>query len=114
VSGGYVDMYISLTSLLLIQDAVSYHIILESRRSVDPQHHLSPYRVLPLIFPFKLRMQVFGMHYRGIVDTRDADWYDTVLKECLSLDVNDFLHDVSSYVTNRPLPPYYAAATTGG
>jgi hypothetical protein len=53
------------------------------------------------------------MHYRGIVDIRDADWYDTVLKECLSLDIND-LHDVSLYVTNWPLPPYHATATGCG
>jgi hypothetical protein len=43
-------MHISCTSLILIRDAVSYHIILESRMSVDPQHHFSPYRMLPLIF----------------------------------------------------------------
>jgi hypothetical protein len=54
------------------------------------------------------------MHYRGIMDSRDADWYDTVLKECSSLDINDFLHDVSPYVTNRPLPLYRAVATVGG
>jgi hypothetical protein len=54
------------------------------------------------------------MHYRGIVDIRDADWYDTLLKECSSLDVNDFLHDVSPYVTNWPLPPYRVVATIGG
>jgi hypothetical protein len=54
------------------------------------------------------------MHYCGIVDIRDVDWYDTVLKECSSLDVNDFLHDVSPYMTNRSLPPYRAAATAGG
>jgi hypothetical protein len=29
------------------------------------------------------------MHYRGIVDSRDAEWYDAVLDEHLSLDVND-------------------------
>jgi hypothetical protein len=34
-----------------------------------------------------------------------------VLDECSSLDVNDFLHDVSPYVTNRLLPPYRAPAT---
>ena len=56
-------------------------------------------------------MHVFGMHYRGIMDNRDVDWYDVVLKECLSLDVNNFLHDVNPYVTNRPLPPYRVAAT---
>jgi hypothetical protein len=54
------------------------------------------------------------MHYRGIVDIRDADWYDTVLKDCSSLHVNDFLHDISPYVTNWPLPPYRTAATAGG
>jgi hypothetical protein len=54
------------------------------------------------------------MYYRGIVDSHDADWYDTMLKECSSLDINDFLHDVSPYVTNRPLPPYRAAAIAGG
>ena len=37
-----------------------------------------------------------------------------MLKECLLLDINNFLHDVSPYVTNRPLPPYHAAATTSG
>jgi hypothetical protein len=59
-------------------------------------------------------MQVFGMHYRGIVDSRDFEWYDEVLKACLSLDVNDFLHDVSPYVTNQLLPLYRAAATASG
>jgi hypothetical protein len=36
------------------------------------------------------------MHYRGIVDSRDAEWYDAVLDECSSLDVNDFLHIAAS------------------
>jgi hypothetical protein len=54
------------------------------------------------------------MHYRGIVDFHDSEWYDEVLKACSSLDVNDFLHDVSPYVTNRPLPPYRAAVTASG
>jgi hypothetical protein len=49
------------------------------------------------------------MHYRGIMDSRDAEWYDAVLDECSSLDVNDFLHNVNPYVTNRPLPPYRGA-----
>jgi hypothetical protein len=51
------------------------------------------------------------MHYHGIVDSCDAEWYDAVLDECSLLDVNDFLHDVSLYVTNRPLPPYWEAVT---
>jgi hypothetical protein len=54
------------------------------------------------------------MHYRGIMDICDADWYDTVLKECSSLEINNFLHDVSLYVTNQLLPPYCVAATVGG
>jgi hypothetical protein len=51
------------------------------------------------------------MHYRGIVDSRDAEWYDAVLDKYSSLDINDFLHDVSPYVTNRLLPPYQGAIT---
>jgi hypothetical protein len=50
------------------------------------------------------------MHYCGIVDSRDSEWYDEVLKACSSLEVNDFLHDASPYVSNRPLPPYRGAA----
>jgi hypothetical protein len=53
------------------------------------------------------------MHYRGIVDNHDVDWYDAVLKQYSTLEVNDFLHDISPYVTNRPLPPFHAAATSG-
>jgi hypothetical protein len=53
------------------------------------------------------------MHYRGIMDASDSEWYDEVLKACSSLDVNDFLHDVSPYVTNWPLLPYRAATTSG-
>ena len=51
------------------------------------------------------------MHYRSIVDSCDFEWYDKVLKACVSLDVNDFLHDISPYVMNRLLPPYHVAAT---
>jgi hypothetical protein len=54
------------------------------------------------------------MHYRGIVNSCDSEWYDEVLKAYSSLDVNDFLHNVSPYGTNRPLPPYRAAATASG
>ena len=54
------------------------------------------------------------MHYCGIMDICDVDWSDIVLKECSSLDVNDFLHDVSLYMTNRLLPPYRATAIVGG
>ena len=44
------------------------------------------------------------MHYYRIVDSRDAEWNDAVLDECSTLEVNDFLHDVNSYVTNQLLP----------
>ena len=54
------------------------------------------------------------MYYRGIVEDGDLEWYEVVLKEYKSLDVNDFLHDVSPCMTNRPLPPICAVATTGG
>ena len=37
-----------------------------------------------------------------------------MLKECLLLDINDFLYNVSPYVTNWPLPLYHTAATVGG
>jgi hypothetical protein len=54
------------------------------------------------------------MHYCGIVDSRDSEWYDKVLKVCSSLDVNDFLYNVSPCVTNWPLPLYRVAATASG
>ena len=54
------------------------------------------------------------MHDRGIVDSRDVDWYDAVLKECSSLDISNFLHIISPYMMNRPLPPYHATATASG
>jgi hypothetical protein len=47
-------------------------------------------------------MQLFGMHYRGIVDAPDLEWYTPILDECKSLDINDFLHDVSPYVVTQP------------
>jgi hypothetical protein len=106
-------MHNSLSSSVLILDAVTFHFILDSRMSVDPQHHIFPLSCVSST-PLNVRMQVFGMHYRGIVDSRDSEWYDAVLKECLSLDVSDFLHDVSPYVTNRPLPPYRVAAIATG
>jgi hypothetical protein len=39
------------------------------------------------------------------------EWYTAILKECKSLGINDFLHDVSPYVVTRPLPPQRAAPT---
>jgi hypothetical protein len=50
-------------------------------------------------------MQLFGLYYLGIMDPLDLEWYTTILNECKSLDINDFLHDVSSYVVTQPLPP---------
>ena len=49
-------------------------------------------------------MQLFGLNYWTIVDPVDVKWYTAILKECTKLDINDFLHDVSLYVTNRLLP----------
>ena len=43
------------------------------------------------------------------MDPTDLKQYTTILEEYKSLDINDFLHDVSLYVVNRPLPPQRAA-----
>ena len=51
------------------------------------------------------------MHYRGIVDSPDDEWYDAELDKDKSLDVNDFLHDVNLFVTNRLLSLNCAPAT---
>jgi hypothetical protein len=50
-------------------------------------------------------VQLFGLNYRGIIDPTDLEWYTAILEECKSLDINDFLHDVSPYVVTRTLPP---------
>jgi hypothetical protein len=39
------------------------------------------------------------------MDPLDLEWYNAILNECKSPDINDFLHDVSSYVVTRPLLP---------
>jgi hypothetical protein len=54
-------------------------------------------------------VQLFGLNYRGIMDPTDLEWYIAILEECKSLDINDFLHNVSPYVVNRTLPPQRAA-----
>jgi hypothetical protein len=56
-------------------------------------------------------MQLFGLNYRGIIDPMDLEWYTAILEECKSLDINDFLHNVSPYVVNRTLPPQRAASS---
>jgi hypothetical protein len=56
-------------------------------------------------------MQLFGLNYRGIIDPTDLKWYTAILEECKSLDINDFLHDVSTYVVTRTLPPQRAASS---
>jgi hypothetical protein len=56
-------------------------------------------------------MYLFGLHYRGIVDTRDLEWFEVMLEECDLLDISDFLHNVSPYMVNRPRPSYRAPAT---
>jgi hypothetical protein len=56
-------------------------------------------------------VQLFGLNYRGIIDPTDLKWYTAILEECKSLDMNDFLHNVSPYVVNRTLPPQQAASS---
>jgi hypothetical protein len=67
--------------------------------------------LLSLIFLYDSLVQLFGLNYRGIMDPPDMEWYTAILKECKSLGINDFLHDVSPYVVTRPLPPQRAAPT---
>jgi hypothetical protein len=43
-------------------------------------------------------VQLLGLNYRGIMDLPDLEWYTVILKEYQSLNINDFLHDVSPYV----------------
>jgi deoxyxylulose-5-phosphate synthase len=40
-------------------------------------------------------MQLFGLHYCGIVDAYDLEWFFVMLEECKSLDINNFLHNIS-------------------
>ena len=47
-------------------------------------------------------MQLFGLHYYGIIDERDRKWYTEMLEHCKSLDMNNFLHNLCLYVVNRP------------
>jgi hypothetical protein len=54
-------------------------------------------------------MQLFGMHYRGIVDAPNLEWYTAILDEYKLLDINDFLHNGSPYVVTQPLLPKHAA-----
>jgi hypothetical protein len=56
-------------------------------------------------------VQLFGLNYRGIIDPMDLEWYTAILDECKSLDINDFLYNVSPYVVNRTLPPQRAASS---
>jgi hypothetical protein len=43
------------------------------------------------------------------MDPMDLEWYTTILDEYKSLDINDFLHNVSPYVVNRMFPPQRVA-----
>jgi hypothetical protein len=56
-------------------------------------------------------VQLFGLNYWGIIDPTDLEWYTAILEECKSLDINDFLHDVSPYVVTRTLPPQRAVSS---
>jgi hypothetical protein len=46
------------------------------------------------------------MHYYSILDAYHIDWYTTTLEHLKSLDMNDFLHDISSYVLNLSIWDY--------
>jgi hypothetical protein len=56
-------------------------------------------------------VQLFGLNYWGIIDPTDLEWYTAILDECKSLEINDFLYNVSPYVVNRTLPPQRAASS---
>jgi hypothetical protein len=51
------------------------------------------------------------LNYWDIIDPTDLEWYNAILEECKSLDINDFLHNVSPYVVTRTLPPQQAASS---
>ena len=42
----------------------------------------------------------------------DLEWYTVILEECKLLNINNFLHDVSPYVVNCPLPLQRATSST--
>jgi hypothetical protein len=42
VSSGYEGMHNSLSSSVVILDVVTFHVILDSRMILDPQHHIFP------------------------------------------------------------------------
>ena len=46
------------------------------------------------------------------MDPMDLKWYTAILEECKSLDINNFLYDVSLYVVNRLLLPQRAASNS--
>jgi hypothetical protein len=48
------------------------------------------------------------LNYWDIIDPTDLEWYNAILEECKSLDINDFLHNVNPYVVTRTLPPQRA------
>jgi hypothetical protein len=56
-------------------------------------------------------VQLFGLNYRGIIDPTDLEWYTAILEEYKSLDINDFLYNVSPYVVNCTLPPQRATSS---
>ena len=46
------------------------------------------------------------------MDPTNQEWYTTILEECKSLDINNFLYDVNPYVVNRPLSLQHAASSS--
>ena len=55
-------------------------------------------------------MRLFGLNYWGIMDAIDLKWYTAILEEYKSLDINDFLYNVSPYMVNCKLPLQHAAS----
>ena len=81
------------------------HIILDSR--ITKGSIVSDYfdlKILSLTCCTISLVQLFGLNYQGIMDSTDLEWYTAIFEEYKSLDINDFLHNISVYVVNYPLP----------
>ena len=46
------------------------------------------------------------------MDPTDLEWYTVILEECKSLNINNFLYNVSPYMVNCPLLPQRAASSS--
>jgi hypothetical protein len=66
-------------------------------------------KILLLIYSLRFPCATLWVELSGYHGPTDLEWYTAILDECKSLDINDFLHNVSLYVVNRTLPPQDAA-----